>query len=129
MNFINTDSRIDDYIQTMPVWQQEISQKIRKLIHEAVPEIIETIKRKNRPYFTMNGNICALLGTKDHVNVFIYDPLAPDPENIINQGAGNQTARAIQIYEGDIINENAFVNLIKSVAINNERGGWRKLQK
>lgn len=129
MNLINIDSRIDDYIQTMPVWQQEISQKIRKLIHEAVPEIIETIKRKNRPYFTMNGNICALLGTKDHVNVFIYDPIAPDPENIINQGSGNLTARAIQIYEGDTINENAFVNLIKSVAINNERGGWRKLQK
>ncbi len=34
----------------------------------------ETIKRTVRPYFVLQGNICALLATKDHVNVFIYDP-------------------------------------------------------
>ena len=109
MKFINADPGIDGYIDTLPSWQQEICQKIRKLIHLAEPEIIESIKRKNRPYFTMNGNVCALLGTKDHVNVFIYDPIAPDPDNIINQGAGNLTARAIQINKGEIINENAFL--------------------
>jgi hypothetical protein len=43
----------------------------------------------------------ALQATKDHVNLFIYDPAVPDPEGIINQGHGNATARAIQIYEGD----------------------------
>jgi hypothetical protein len=39
-----------------------------------------------------------LLAAKDHVNVFIYDPIAPDPEGIINQGHNNKTARSIQIY-------------------------------
>jgi len=75
----------------------------------------------------LNGNVCALLATKDHVNVFIYDPIAPDPEGIINQGHDNTTARAIQLYENDTVNESAFKTLIKAVADNNRAGGWRKL--
>lgn len=123
------DSRIDDYIKTLPNWEQDVCLQIRKLIRQADPEIDETIKRTNRPYFVLKGNVCALLGTKDHVNVFIYDPIAPDPEKIINQGQGNVSARAIQIYQGYKINEKAFVNLIKAVVSNNRAGGWRKLQK
>lgn len=129
MPFSNTDRRIDNYIATLPDWQQAICLQIRKLIHASEPEIEETIKRTDRPYFTLKGNICALLGTKDHINVFIYDPIAPDPEHIINQGDNNATARAIQIYQGDNINEKAFMMLIKAVAANNRAGGWRKIQK
>jgi hypothetical protein len=70
-----------------------------------------------------------LLATKDHVNVFIYDPIAPDPSGIINQGHDNATARSIQLYEGDTLNDEAFIELIKNVAYNNRNGGWRKLQK
>ncbi len=119
---------VDTYINSLPRWQQDICQKMRSLIHQADAEIIEQIKFKNRPYFTMQGNVCALLATKDHVNVFIYDPIAPDPSGIINQGHRNATARAIQIYEGDVINEKAFIELIKAVAGNNRKGGWRKLK-
>lgn len=124
-----TDKRVDDYIAALPSWQHELCVKVRKLIHEADPEIVETIKRSNQPYFTLEGNVCAFLGTKDHLNIFIYDPIAPDPERIINQGHGNLTARAIQVYEQDTLNEKAFVNLIKAVIANNRAGGWRKLQK
>jgi hypothetical protein len=49
----------------------------------------------------LDGNICALLGAKDHLNVFIYDPIAPDPEGIMNQGQSNLTARAIQVRQGE----------------------------
>jgi hypothetical protein len=72
---------------------------VRDLVHAADPEVTETIKRTKLPYFTLGGNICALLGAKDHLNIFIYDPLAPDPEGMINQGQGNLTARAIQVRE------------------------------
>ncbi len=95
MSAYQTDSRIDEYIQTLPGWQQEMCRQVRDLVHAADPDVTETIKRTNRPYFTLNGNICALLGTKDHLTIFIYDPIVPDPEGIINQGQGNQTARAI----------------------------------
>jgi hypothetical protein len=95
---------VDDYISSLPQWQQAVCKCIRDLVHQADPGIVEEIKFKNRPYFTLNGNVCALLAAKDHVNVFIYDPIAPDPSGIINQGHGNATARAIQLYEGDVGN-------------------------
>jgi hypothetical protein len=123
------NNQIDAFIDALPAWQYKICARVRQLIHEAEPDITETIKRGDRPYFVLEGNICALQATKDHVNVFIYDPIAPDPEKIINQGKGNVTARSIQIYEDDSINEAAFKNLIKAVADNNRAGGWRTVAK
>lgn len=124
-----SDPRVDEYINALPDWQQDICRRVRELAHAADPAVTETIKRTDRPYFTLNGNICALLATKDHVNVFIYDPIAPDPEGIVNQGQGNLTARAIQIYHGNPLNERALLNLLKAVIANNRAGGWRKLQR
>jgi hypothetical protein len=91
---VHTDSRVDDYIGQLPDWQQAICQQVRELVHAADPEVEETIKRSVRPYFVLQGNICALLAARDHVNVFIYDPAVGDPHGIINQGHGNATAQA-----------------------------------
>lgn len=127
MSAHNTDPRIDQYIATLPTWQQHICRQVRELVHAADPDVIETIKRTNRPYFTLNGNICALQGAKDHINIFIYDPVAPDPKGIINQGQGNLTARAIQVHHGETVDQRALLNLFKAVIANNRAGGWRKL--
>ena len=128
MSTYHTDPRVDHYIALLPDWQQEICRRVRNAVHAADPEVVETIKRTNRPYFTLNGNICALLAARDHVNVFIYDPIAPDPAHLINQGQGNLTARAIQIRQGEIINERALENLFRAVIANNRAGGWRKVR-
>jgi hypothetical protein len=128
MTAYQTDSRIDEYIHTLPGWQQDICRQVRDLAHAADPEVTETIKRTKQPYFTLNGNICALLGAKDHLNIFIYDPLVPDPEGIINQGQGNLTARAIQVRQGETINTRALLNLFQAIIANNRAGGWRKLK-
>ncbi len=98
------------------------------MVHEADPDVVEVIKRVRQPYFVLQGNICALLGAKDHLNVFIYDPIAPDPTGLINQGHGNLTARAIQVHEGDVLDEEALVALFRAVIANNRAGGWRKVQ-
>ena len=124
-----TDARVDAYIIQLPLWQQRICQSVRRTVHAADPEVQETVKRKVLPYFVLNGNICALLAAKDHVNVFIYDPIAPDPSSLINQGHGNATARAIQIKDGDIVDEAAMLKLFQSVIANNRAGGWRKVRK
>jgi hypothetical protein len=128
MSAYQTDPRVDQYISTLPAWQQDIARQVRDLVHAADPDVTETIKRTDRPYFTLDGNICALLGTKDHLNIFIYDPIAPDPEGIINQGQGNLTARAIQVRQGETINQRALLNLFKEVIKNNHAGGWRKVK-
>jgi hypothetical protein len=121
------DERVTAYIAALPEWQQAICRRVRELAHAADPEVEETIKRTDRPYFTLAGNICALQAAREHVNVFIYDPIAPDPEGIINQGQGNLTARAIQIRQGEAINERALLGLLRAVIANNRAGGWRKL--
>jgi hypothetical protein len=120
--------RVDEYFATLPEWQQHICKQVRELAHQADPAIQETIKRSILPYFVLDGNVCALMAAKDHVNVFIYDPIAPDPAHIINQGEGNATARAMQIYERDTINTDALLQLFKAVIANNKAGGWRKLK-
>ena len=126
---VRADSRVDEYIGRLPDWQQAVCQQVRRLVHAADPEVEETIKRSVRPYFVLQGNICALLAAKDHVNVFIYDPIASDPEGIINQGQGNATARAIQVYQGDTLHEGALLRLFQAVIANNRAGGWRRLQR
>lgn len=121
--------QVDTFINGLPEWQLELCTKIRRLIHAAEPDIEETIKRGDRPYFVLSGNVCAFQATKDHVNIFIYDPIAPDPQNIINQGHGNATARSIQVYQNDHLDEEAFKALVKAVADNNRAGGWRRLKR
>jgi len=128
MSAYQTDSSIDDYIYTLPDWQQEMCRQVRDLVHAADPEVTETIKRTRRPYFTLQGNICALLGAKDHLTIFIYDPIVPDSEGIINQGHGNLTARAIQVRQGETINKRVLLNLYQAIIAHNRAGGWRKLK-
>jgi hypothetical protein len=122
------DPRVDDYLERLPGWQRDICRQVREVIHAADPEIEETIKRSVQPYFVLQGNVCAFLATKDHVNVFVYDPIAPDPAGLINQGHGNATARAIQIYENDRIDRPALLALLRAVIANNRAGGWRQVQ-
>jgi hypothetical protein len=74
MPYVNADPRIEKFISKLPKWQKDICARIRQLIHEAEPAIEETIKRGDRPYFVLQGNVCAFQATKDHINVFIYDP-------------------------------------------------------
>ena len=95
------DPRVDAYIDALPDWQQGICRQVRDLVHAADPEVVETIKRTRQPYFVLDGNICALLAAKDHVNVFLYDGgIVPDPEGIITAGHDNKTARTVAFRRG-----------------------------
>jgi hypothetical protein len=125
-----TDPRVDDYIDRLPGWQQAICRELRDLIHGADPDISETIKRTVQPYFVLQGNACALLATKDHVNLFLYDGgIVPDPEGIITAGHENETARMISFYRGDTINAPALTAMFQQIIANNRAGGWRKLKR
>lgn len=123
------DPRIDAYIDALPVWQQTICREVRDLVHGADPEVVETIKRTDRPYFVLEGNICALLAAKDHVNVFLYDGgIVPDPEGVITGGHDNTTARTAAFREGERINAPALTAIFRAIIANNRAGGWRKLK-
>ena len=123
------DPRVDAYVAALPEWQQEICRRVRDLVHEADPDVVETIKRTRQPYFVLDGNICALLAAKDHVNVFVYDGgIVPDPDSIITAGHDNKTARTVAFREGDAINAPALTRMFKQIIANNRAGGWRRLK-
>jgi hypothetical protein len=122
------DPRVDDYIDALPEWQQRVCRQVRELAHEADPEMAETIKRSVQPYFVLDGNVAALLAAKTHVNVFLYDPIAPDPEGIITSGHENKTARCVAVYEGEEVPAAPLLDLLRAIVANNRAGGWRRIQ-
>ena len=123
------DPRVDQYIDALPAWQQDICRKVRDLAHAADPEVEETIKRTVQPYFVLQGNVIALLAAKDHVNVFLYDGgITPDPHNIITAGHANKTGRMISYHQGEPLDEDALVEMFRAIIANNRAGGWRKIK-
>ena len=124
------DPRVDDYISNLPPWQRVLCQELRDLVHAADADLAETVKRRVQPYFVLEGNVCALLAAKDHVNLFVYDGgIVPDPEGIITGGHENKTARTIAFREGEAINRPALTALVNQIIANNRAGGWRKLKR
>jgi hypothetical protein len=124
------DPRVDAYIDALPEWQQAICHEVRALVHAVDPELAETIKRTVQPYFVLQGNVCALLATKDHINVFLYDgAIVPDPDGIITGGHDNKTARTMAVYRDETINAPAFSVMIGQIIANNRAGGWRAIKR
>jgi hypothetical protein len=114
------DPRVDAYIDSLPGWQQTICRQVRDLVHAADPGVTETIKRTRQPYFVLDGNICALLAAKDHVNVFLYDGgIVPDTDGIITGGHGNSTARTVAVRQGETINAPALTAMLRQIIANN----------
>jgi hypothetical protein len=75
------------------------------------------------------GNVCALLAARDHVNVFLYDgAIVPDPHGIITGGHDNKTARTVAFWEGDAVNAQALLEMLRQIIANNRAGGWRRLK-
>jgi len=120
---------VDAYLDSLPEWQRRVCQEVRDLLQEADPEVQETVKRTLLPYFVLQGNIAALQATKDHVNVFLYDPLVADPAGIITRGHEDKTGRQIMVYQGDAINRPALLAIFREIIDHNRAGGWRKLQR
>jgi hypothetical protein len=124
------EPRVDAYIDALPEWQQAICREVRELVHAADPGVTETIKRTRQPYFVLEGNICALLAAKDHVNVFVYDGgIVPDPAGLITAGHGNKTARTVAFRRDEAIDAAALTEMFRQIIANNRAGGWRKLKR
>ena len=82
-----------------------------------------------QPYFVLDGNVCALLAAKAHVNLFLYDgAIVPDPEGIITGGHDNKTARTISFRREQEINASALTAMLAQIIANNRADDWRKLK-
>jgi hypothetical protein len=124
-----TDPRVDAFIAALPEWQQAVCREVRDLVHAADPAVEETIKRTDRPYFVLAGNICALQAARSHVNIFLYDgAIVPDPAGIITGGHDNRTARTVAVHEGEAVPAGPLLAMFRQIIADNRAGGWRKLK-
>ncbi|NNM47191.1 DUF1801 domain-containing protein [Knoellia koreensis] len=129
MSDYDRDPRVDAYIDALPAWQADLCRELRDLIHAVDPQMQETIKRTVQPYFVLDGNVCAFLSAKDHLNLFVYDGgIVPDPDGLITAGHDNQTARTIGFHEGDPIRREPLLAFLRQLVADNRAGGWRKLK-
>ena len=130
MDTYQRDAGVDAYLDGLPDWQRVVCQRLRDLVHAADPEVREVVKRRVQPYFVLAGNVCALLATKDHINLFVYDgAIVPDPHGLVTGGHDNTTARTIAFWEGDEVREAELLEFLRQVIANNRAGGWRALKK
>jgi hypothetical protein len=125
----HTDPRVDAWIEALPPWQAAICREVRALVHAADPDVQETIKRTTQPYFVLEGNVCAFLAARTHVNVFLYDGgIVPDPDGIITGGHDNTTARTVAVREGEAVPARALQTMLEQIIADNRAGGWRAIK-
>lgn len=110
---MNASELIDHRIAELNDWRGKMFARIRKLVHEAAPDIVEEWKW-DTPVWTHNGNVLAVGAFQDHVKInFFYGALLED-HRLFNAGLEAKTTRAIDISENDNIDEAALKNLIRS---------------
>ncbi|HEV7419853.1 MAG TPA: DUF1801 domain-containing protein [Mycobacterium sp.] len=116
---------IDARIKELGDWRGETLARIRKLIKQADPEVVEEWKWRGVPVWSHAGMICTGETYKDHVKVtFAKGALLEDPAGLFNSSLEGNTRRAIDIHEGDKIDEKAFKELIRAaVALNTSQRG------
>ena len=108
---------ISKKIAALNDWRGVTLEKMRRLIHEAVPEIIEEWKWMGTPVFSHDGIICTGEIYKTIVKLtFANGASIADPSGLFNAGFGGNTRRAIDIAEGAEVDEAAFKALVRAAA-------------
>ena len=117
---MNPSERIDQLITRLTDWRGETLASVRKTILDADPEIIEEWKWMGSPVWSRDGIIAVGNAHKDKVKLtFSHGADLPDPDKIFNAGFGGNTWRAIDLFEGDQLNERALKNLIRAAVVYN----------
>lgn len=120
---MNPPERIDQLIAELTDWRGKTLAGIRKSILEADREIIEEWKWMGSPVWSRGGIIAVANAHKDKVKVtFAHGAVLPDPEKLFNAGLGGKVWRAIDVFEGETIDERALKNLVRAaVDLNQSR--------
>jgi hypothetical protein len=111
---------IDEKIATLADWRGEILARVRKLIHEADPDVIEEVKWRGVPVWSHDGIICTGETYKAGVKTtFAKGASLSDPAKLFTSSLEGNVRRAIDFGEGAKINEKAFKSLVReAVALN-----------
>jgi len=115
---------IDQRIEELGDWRGKMLAKVREIIHQADPEIVEEWKWRGTPTFYHGSSIvCTGETYKDHVKMtFAKGASLDDPAGLFNSSLEGNVRRAIDIHEGDKVNEAALKNLIRAAVALNLKG-------
>jgi len=115
----NASEQISHYINELTGWRGKMLTRVRKAIQEAAPGLVEEWKW-NTPVWSHKGNVVAAGAFQDHVKVnFFKGASLSDPRGLFNAGLEARASRAIDIHEGDSLDDAALKDLIvAAVALN-----------
>ena len=119
---------IDERIAQLGDWRGKTLARVRKLIHQADPDVVEEVKWRGVPVWSHDGIICTGESYKQHVKLtFAKGASLDDPAGLFNSSLDGNTRRAIDLHEGDEIDEAALKALIRSaVALNTTKKARKK---
>ena len=124
----SASASIDEMIATLGDWRGRMLAKVREIIHAADPEIVEEWKwvkptNPGTPVWSHGGIVCTGETYKDHVKMtFAKGASLKDPSGLLNSSLEGNVRRAIDIHEGDRIDEAALKDLIRAAVALNLQG-------
>ncbi len=108
---------IDARINELPDWQGAMLSRIRRLIKQAVPDVVEEWKWRGVPVWSHDGMICTGETYTNKVKItFAKGASLEDPAGLFNASLAGNTRRAIDLHEGDEIDEHGFTSLVHAAA-------------
>ncbi|MFC3441685.1 DUF1801 domain-containing protein [Sphingobium rhizovicinum] len=111
---------IDARIAALGDWRRDMLAQVRALIHRAIPDVVETWKWRGVPVWEKDGIICTGESYKSAVKLtFAKGAALDDPSSLFNASLDGNVRRAIDLHEGDRIDEPAFIALILAAAAHN----------
>ena len=109
--------RVSSYINALGGWRGKTVARLRQLIHAAAPELVELWKWNTPVWASSKGNVLAVGAFKDHIKVnFFKGASLEDPRGLFNAGLDAKTSRAIDIHQGDRLDDAAFTALVRAAA-------------
>jgi hypothetical protein len=125
-NDATPSQRISNQIAGLADWRGKTLARLRKLILEADPGIIEEWKW-GTAVWTKNGLVCSAGAFKDHVKLnFFQGASIEDPKGLFNAGLDAKATRAIDFSEGEDIDENSLKDLVRAAVTHNISGGKKR---
>ena len=123
---LTPSQHIDNHIRDLNDWRGEMLTRLRTLLLEAAPELVEEWKW-DTPVWSHKGNVVAVGVFKDHVKLnFFKGASLEDTNGLFNAGLDAKATRAIDIHEGQAINEAALKDLVRTAVRYNASGSKKK---
>ena len=123
---LTPSQQISNYINDLDDWRGKQLARLRKVILAADPDLVEEWKW-DTPVWSHTGNVVAAGAFQEHIKVNFFKGAAlPDPHGLFNAGLEAKASRAIDLHEGDKLDESALKDLVRAAVALNVSGGKKK---